>query len=343
MITLDGFFEGPNREIDWHVVDDEFNEYALGFLKTVDTLIFGRVTYELMASYWPTGRAITDDPLIAERMNHISKIVFSKTLEKVDWENTRLVKIDAAGEIARLRLQPGKNMAIFGSAELAATLIKKDLIDEYRIFINPIVLGEGISLFKGVTKRLKLKLLHTRVFHSGVVLLSYQPEEKGTRPAEKLTPGKTIVTAEPGKQEVTISRVFAAPSELVFKAYTDPLLIPQWWGPKKYTTTVNKMDVRPGGAWRFVQHSAEGKQYGFHGFYHEILPSERLVYTFEYEGRPGRGLLEMVTLEEHEGMTKLIDKSVFQCVDDRDEMFKSGMEEGATESMDRLAELLLKV
>jgi dihydrofolate reductase len=101
-ISLDGYFEGPNREIDWHNVDDEFNEYDNEFLSTVDTLIFGRVTYELMASYWPSVSAITNDPIIANWMNNLPKIVFSKTLGKVDWNNTRLVKENIYEEISQL-------------------------------------------------------------------------------------------------------------------------------------------------------------------------------------------------------------------------------------------------
>ena len=99
LTTLDGYYEGPNHEIDWHNVDAEFNEFAVDFLKTVDMLLFGRVTYEMMASYWPTGQAIQDDPIVAERMNHLQKIVFSRTLDQAEWENTRIVKNNIPEEI----------------------------------------------------------------------------------------------------------------------------------------------------------------------------------------------------------------------------------------------------
>jgi dihydrofolate reductase len=175
MVTLDGFFEGPDRDINWHNVDDEFNEFAIEQINTVDTLIFGRVTYELMASYWPTKEAITNDPIVADKMNSMPKIVFSKTLASADWQNTRLVKGDAAKEIAKLKKQPGKDLIIFGSADLAASFIKDGLIDEFRVMLNPILLGRGTPLFKGIQDKLNLKLLKTRRFGSGNVLLYYQP------------------------------------------------------------------------------------------------------------------------------------------------------------------------
>lgn len=153
---------------------------------------------------------------------------------------------------------------------------------------------------------------------------------------------KTNLIAEPGKQGIVVTHVFDAPRELVFKAFTDPNLISQWWGPRRYTTTVDRMDVRQGGVWRYVQQDAEGNEYAFHGVYHDIASPERLVFTFEFEGMPGHVLLETVTLEEQEGKTRLTDSSVFQSVEDRDGMLQSGMESGASESMDRLAELLAK-
>ena len=148
--------------------------------------------------------------------------------------------------------------------------------------------------------------------------------------------------AEPGKQEIILTRVFDAPRKRVFEACTDPSLISEWWGSGRFTTIVDKMDVRPGGMWRFINRDAEGNEYAFHGVYHEIRSPERIVDTFEFEGTPGHVSLETMTLEEQGGKTKLVTRSVFQSVQDRDEMVKSGMEEGAAETMDRLAELLKK-
>jgi dihydrofolate reductase len=174
LMTLDGFFAGPHGEIDWHRVDDEFNEFAIEQLDTVGTLLFGRVTYELMVAYWPTPAALADDPLVADRMNRLPKIVASRTLSKVAWANTTLVRENIEGEVARAR-QSGKDMFLFGSADLAATLSRHGLIDEYRVIINPVVLGSGQPLFKDVEERLDLRLLRTRTFRNGNVLLYYEP------------------------------------------------------------------------------------------------------------------------------------------------------------------------
>jgi len=178
LITLDGYFEGLNKDITWHQVDDEFNEFAIEQLSKSDGLIFGRVTYQLMAAYWPTPMAVENDPIVAGKMNSLPKFVFSKTLVKADWNNTQLIKGDAIEELKKLKQQPGKDLFIFGSAILSSTFTKNGLIDEYRIIINPIVLGAGNPLFKGKGKVLKMKLLNTRSFRNGNVLLYYQPVGK---------------------------------------------------------------------------------------------------------------------------------------------------------------------
>jgi dihydrofolate reductase len=172
-ISLDGFFEGPNRELDWHNVDAEFNDFAIEQLDSIDLILFGRITYEMMASFWPTETAIKADPEIAGRMNSIQKIVFSKTLPKADWNNTTLIEDNAPQEVAKLKNQPGKDMAIFGSFGLALTLLPDKLIDEFRIMVNPVVLGKGKQMFDSITDRLHLKLIGTKVFKSGNVLLYY--------------------------------------------------------------------------------------------------------------------------------------------------------------------------
>ena len=174
MTTLDGYLEGPNSDISWHNVDDEFNDYAIDLLNNVDALLFGRVTYELMASYWPTTVALTNDPIVAGKMNSLSKFVFSRTLKKAEWNNTRLIKENVAEEVLKLKHQSGKDLAIFGSSDLALTLLPHNLLDEFRIFVNPIVLGGGKPLFEGISTRLDLKLLNTRTFRNGNVLLYYQ-------------------------------------------------------------------------------------------------------------------------------------------------------------------------
>lgn len=153
--------------------------------------------------------------------------------------------------------------------------------------------------------------------------------------------GHTTVTAEQGGK-IVVTRVFDASRELVFKACTDPNLIPQWWGPKEYDTSVDAMDVRPGGVWRYVQRGPDG-ELAFKGVYHTVMPPERLVCTFEGEGMPGHVMLETVTFEEQDGKTKMTVADVFQTVEDRDGALQSGMKEGAIESGDRFAELLRKM
>ena len=174
MVTLDGFFEGATKgEIDWHNVDAEFNDFAIDQLNATDLIIFGRVTYEGMASYWPTPMAIENDPVVAGKMNAIAKVVISRNLKKAEWNNTRLIKSNIVDEIMSLKKQPGKDMAIFGSADLASTFINHGLIDEFRIIVNPILLGNGSPLFKKMSQRIKLKLAKARTFKSGNVLLIY--------------------------------------------------------------------------------------------------------------------------------------------------------------------------
>jgi dihydrofolate reductase len=168
--SLDGFFETPNKVLDWVVVDEEFLEYAKGLLRTVDTLLFGRATYEHMAMYWPTAPAEE----LANQMNGLPKVVFSKTLQKLDWKNSRVVRDNIEEEVSRLKQQPGKDMVIFGSATLASFLLQRGMIDDYRVILQPVLLGRGTPLFKDVTEKIQLKLISAKVFGSGVVLLSYQ-------------------------------------------------------------------------------------------------------------------------------------------------------------------------
>ena len=161
-----------------------------------------------------------------------------------------------------------------------------------------------------------------------------------------MTAKTTNILAEPGKQEIVITREFDAPRDLVFKAVTDPKLIPQWWGPRYLTTEVDKMDVRPGGQWRFINRNAEGNEFGFHGVYHEILAPERIIDTFEFEGLPETGHVALETMKLEElpgGRTRLITQSVFQTVADRDGMLQSGMEGGLKETYERLEELLKRM
>jgi uncharacterized protein YndB with AHSA1/START domain len=155
---------------------------------------------------------------------------------------------------------------------------------------------------------------------------------------QETTAGATKVTT-PSDREIVSERVFDAPRERVFAAFTDPELIPRWWGPRDTTTIVDQMDVRPGGAWRFVHRGPDGET-GFRGTYREVAPPERIVQTFEWEGMPGHVVVETAIFEDLGGRTKLTNISLFQTTEERDGMLASGMEAGLTESHDRLDELL---
>ena len=177
LISLDGYLAGPKGEIDWFtgIADKEFEKYGVELIESIDTMLFGRVTYELMASYWPTALATADDPRIIAAMNDFPKVVFSRTLQKVEWKNSRLVKGDAAEEVRKLKQQQGKDMVIYGSGGLVSALAGKGLIDDYRIFVAPIVLGGGIPMFRGLGSRLGLRLVQVKRFDTGAVLLRYKP------------------------------------------------------------------------------------------------------------------------------------------------------------------------
>jgi dihydrofolate reductase len=173
MVALDGFFEGPKSwDIDWfeYVWNEELERFSIEQSKSVGMLLFGRVTYQGMAAYWSSATGE-----IAEFMNSIPKVVFSRTLERAEWNNTRLVKANAEEEVPQLKQQPGKDLFIFGSANLSSTLMRHGLIDEYRLGLNPLILGGGNPLFKPNPDRMKLKLLEAQPLKSGLVILRYEP------------------------------------------------------------------------------------------------------------------------------------------------------------------------
>ncbi len=153
------------------------------------------------------------------------------------------------------------------------------------------------------------------------------------------TSSSTMTVAKTGERQIVITREFDAPRALVFRAMTDPAVIPLWWGPARYTTTIDKLDARPGGAWRFVQKGPDG-EFGFRGVFKEIVPPQRVVMTFEWEGLPGHISVNTLVLEERGGRTFMTSTSTFDSREDRDGMVESGMESGARESYDRLDTVL---
>ena len=190
-VSLDGFFEGPCRELDWQMVDDELHAHFNEQLSAMGAFLDGRVSYELMAGFWPT--ADTDPsstgPMVefARIWRDMPKIVYSRTLQRADW-NTTIVREFVADEVMELKARPGGDM-VLGGADLAASFIRHDLIDEYRLYVHPVVIGRGKPLFAASDARVNLRLAETRTFGNGVVLLRYQradSESPRTMDAEAL-------------------------------------------------------------------------------------------------------------------------------------------------------------
>ena len=174
-VTLDGYFSDKSGDMSWaHKHDAEWKDFVAGNAMGGGQLLFGRITYELMASYWPTPYAINNDPIVAERMNNRPKVVFSRTLDKASWNNTKLVKGDLGAEVRKMKQEPGQDMVILGSGTIVSQLAQEGLIDVFQIVVNPIVVGKGRTMFEGVKDKLSLKLTRTRSFQNGSVLLSYE-------------------------------------------------------------------------------------------------------------------------------------------------------------------------
>jgi len=171
LVTLDGFIEGANRDISWHldVWGEELERLSIEQLKSAGGLMFGRVTYELMANHWPSATGE-----VADFMNALPKYAFSRRLTKSDWNNTQVFNVELSSTVARLKRESSKDIFLFGSADLAASLIPHGLIDEFRIAVNPLILGRGTPLFKQ-GERVKLKLLDSKAHSTGIVILRYQP------------------------------------------------------------------------------------------------------------------------------------------------------------------------
>jgi dihydrofolate reductase len=175
-VSLDGYFTDANGDMSWaHKKDPEWQAFVSENASGGGQLLLGRITYDLMASFWPTPLAAQSNPIVVERMNSLRKFVFSTTLDKVSWNNTTLLKGDLTTEVRKLKQEPGPNMVIMGSGSVVAQLADAGLIDEYQIVLNPLVVGNGRTLFEGVKKRLPMKLTRSRAFDNGNVVLFYEP------------------------------------------------------------------------------------------------------------------------------------------------------------------------
>ena len=173
--TLNGFYIGINEDISWHRHGAEESEHATEGLSGNGILLFGRKTYEMMSLYWPTPAAMESAPDVAKGMNSAEKIVFSRTLQEVKWNNSRIIKENVAEEIKKIKQTGSKDMTILGSGSILTLFAQNNLIDEYQFMIDPVVLGEGSTVLKNITKKLDLKLTKSKVYKSGVILVCYEP------------------------------------------------------------------------------------------------------------------------------------------------------------------------
>ena len=175
-MSLDGYFVGTHGDMSWaHKHDAEWQAFVADNAGGEAALVFGRITYELMAGYWATPQALADNRAVAEAMNKLPKIVFSRTLARAAWNNTTLISTDVAEATRTLKAETGPDLVILGSGTIVSQLTGARLIDEYQIVVNPIVLGEGRTLFEGIPDRRTLQLIRTRAFGNGNVVLWYAP------------------------------------------------------------------------------------------------------------------------------------------------------------------------
>ncbi|HEX4299243.1 MAG TPA: dihydrofolate reductase family protein [Gammaproteobacteria bacterium] len=179
LISLDGYLAGPDGDLSWFATGPDFFAYVNRMMPTLGLLLFGRVTYEMMAAYWTNPANTKDnDPVVTDPMNELPKLVASRSLQKAAWGrwDNASVTADPVSAVRELKSQPGGDMAIFGSGGLVSTLAEAGLIDEYRIMMNPIILGQGVSMFRGMRQRIPLKLMASEVFDKKLVMLTYHPE-----------------------------------------------------------------------------------------------------------------------------------------------------------------------
>lgn len=177
-VSLDGYFVDRSGAMNWakaHNTDPEWNQFVAENASGEGTLLFGRVTYELMIRYWPTPAAREQDPVVADRMNRLKKVVFSRTLNQAGWSNTTLVKSDLPGEIRRMKQSSGEGLVILGSGTIVSQLAEAGLIDEYQMVVNPVILGGGRTMFETVSRPLSLERTRCRAFANGNVFVSYEP------------------------------------------------------------------------------------------------------------------------------------------------------------------------
>ncbi|MGK4568867.1 dihydrofolate reductase family protein [Flavobacterium sp. 3HN19-14] len=177
-LSLNGYYKGIDNDISWNRHGQEENEFASENSQAESVLVFGRITYEMMAGFWQSEQANQQMPAVADGMNKSEKIVFSNTLNEANWKNTTLIKGDMIESMKKLKATEGKDMTILGSGSIITQFAEHNLIDVYQFMVNPVALGNGTAAFSGLPHKLDLKLISSRVFKSGVVLLNYEPLDK---------------------------------------------------------------------------------------------------------------------------------------------------------------------
>jgi dihydrofolate reductase len=184
-ITLDGYFTGANGDLSWtkqHPPDPDFMAWTESNARNGGVLVFGRVTYDMMAGFWPSAQAMAMMPDVARQMNALPKVVFSRSMKKAEWSNTRVASGDIVAELRKMKQDPGPGMVIMGSGSIVAQLATENVIDAYQLVIFPIVLGQGRTMFEGVNRKLTMKLTGTRSFKNGIVVADYQRGTFSPRP-----------------------------------------------------------------------------------------------------------------------------------------------------------------
>ena len=173
LVSLDGFIADAAGDLSWFRADDEFLAYGAELCRSIGGILFGRRTYEMMAAYWPREESIQRDPIVGERMNNLPKYVVSKTLSKLEWNNSQFVREPIADSIRALKQAAAKNLAVLGSAQLVSSLLRQGLIDEFRLLVHPVLLANGRPEFANLTDRVELTFRTVRTFQSGLVMLTY--------------------------------------------------------------------------------------------------------------------------------------------------------------------------
>jgi dihydrofolate reductase/uncharacterized protein YndB with AHSA1/START domain len=311
-LSLDGYFTDRNGDMSWaHNPDAEWRAFTRENAGSGGELVFGRKTYDLMVSFWPTPQAAQLMPEVAAAMNASPKVVFSRTMKEASWNNTRLVNEDIAAAARELKEEPGPNLVIMGSGSIVSQLAPAGLIDAYQIVVHPLVLGAGTTLFEGLKKKCPLTLTGTRTFGNGNVLLCYEPTS--------------------ADREIVSARVFNVPCEQLFQAWSDPARLARWWGPEGFTNTFHEFDLRPGGNWRFIMHSPDGTDYPNHSIFIGVAPGERIVYR--HVSAPAFQMT--ATFDDLGGATRLTWRMLFESAEQCEKM-KSVCVPANEQNFDRL-------